>query len=64
MRLSLLSDIGAMMIPKAYLFLSDCRSAAATGGTVTPSRPRKKHVAVNIAKLLSRCRPLTGRQFF
>jgi hypothetical protein len=32
MRLSLHSDIAVMMIPKAYLFLSDCRSAAATGG--------------------------------
>jgi hypothetical protein len=28
MRLSLLSDIAAMMIQKVYLFLSDCRSAA------------------------------------
>src|SRR5262249_34611806 len=30
-RLSLLSDIAAIMIPKAYLFLSHCRSALATG---------------------------------
>jgi len=30
MRLSLLSDIAVMMIPKAYLFLSHCCSALAT----------------------------------
>jgi hypothetical protein len=35
MRLSLLSDIAAMMIPKAYLFLSDCRSTAATVGNLS-----------------------------
>ena len=31
-RLSWLSDIPVMMVPKAYLFLSHCRSALATSG--------------------------------
>jgi hypothetical protein len=49
MRLSLLSDIAAMMIPKAYLLIvaRPPRRAA----TVTPSRQRKKHPA---AKLLTK----------
>ena len=48
MRLSLLWDIAAMMIPKAYLFLSHCRShcrsALATDGQAKGEWPRPAYI--------------------